>query len=111
MPELKKAVCSQFKTKVIRAIESDIRTQTVADTRGLTLEKVREIRSRPNADIKAVTAYPQTAATIQKKMMAHIVRSSGGNGLSSRRESLGVSRQPSVGGRLLQRLDCWESLI
>ena len=82
-----------MKIKVIRAIESGIRMQTVADTMGLTLEKVREIRSRSNADIKAVAAFLQTATVTQKKMMAHVVRSSGGNELSSRRESLGVSRQ------------------
>ena len=79
--------------KVIRAIESGIRMQTVADTMGLSLGKVREIRSRSNADIKAVTSFLQTATTTQKKMMAQVVRSSGGNELSSRRESLGVSRQ------------------
>ena len=82
-----------MKIKVIRAIESGIRMQMVADTMGLTLEKVREIRSRSNADIKAVAAFLQTASVTQKKMMAHVVRSSGGNELSSRRESLGVSRQ------------------
>ena len=85
MPELKRAVSTQVKIKVIRAIESGIRMQTVADTMGLSLEKVKEIRSRSNADIKAVTAYLQTATTSQKKMMAHVVRSSGGNELSSRR--------------------------
>ena len=93
MPELKRAISTQMKIKVIRAIESGIRMQTVADTMGLTLEKVREIRSRSNADIKAVAAFLQTATVTQKKMMAHVVRSSGGNELSSRRESLGVSRQ------------------
>lgn len=82
-----------MKIKVVRAIESGIRMQTVADTMGLSLEKVKEIRSRTNTDIKAVTAYLQTATTTQKRMMAHVVRSSGGNELSSRRESLGVSRQ------------------
>ena len=93
MPELKRAVSTQVKIKVIRAIESGIRMQTVADTMGLSLGKVREIRSRSNADIKAVTSFLQTATTTQKKMMAQVVRSSGGNELSSRRESLGVSRQ------------------
>lgn len=93
MPELKRAVSTQVKIKVIRAIESGVRMQTVADTMGLSLEKVREIRSRSNADIKAVTAFLQTATTTQKKMMAHVVLLSGGNELSSRRESLGVSRQ------------------
>ena len=93
MPELKRAVSTQMKIKIIRAIESGIRMQTVADTMGLPLEKVKEIRSRTNADIKAVTAFLQEATTTQKKMMAHVVRSSGGNELSSRRESLGVSRQ------------------
>ena len=82
-----------MKIKVIRAIESGVRMQTVADTMGLPLEKVREIRARTNADIKAVTSFLRTATTSQKKMMAHVVRSSGGNELSSRRESLGVSRQ------------------
>ena len=82
-----------MKIKVIRAIESGIKMQTVADTMGLTLEKVKEIRSRTNADIKAVTSFLQTATTTQKMMIAHVVRSSGGNELSSRRESLGVSRQ------------------
>lgn len=93
MLELKRAISTQMKIKVIRAIESGIRMQTVADTMGLTLEKVREIRSRSNADIKAMAAFLQTATVTQKKMMAHVVRSSGGNELSSRRESLGVSRQ------------------
>ena len=93
MPELKRAVGTQMKIKVIRAIESGIRMQMVADTMGLTLEKVREIRSHSNADIKAVASFLQTASVTQKKMMAHVVRSSGGNELSSRRESLGVSRQ------------------
>ena len=93
MPELKRVVSTQVKIKVIRAIESGIRMQTVADTMGLSLEKVKEIRSRSNADIKAVSSFLQTATTTQKKMMAHVVRSSGGNELSSRRESLGVSRQ------------------
>lgn len=55
--------------------------------------KVWEIRSRSNVDIKAVTAYLQTATTSQKKMMVQVVRSSGGNELSPRRESLGVARQ------------------
>ena len=93
MSELKRAVSTQVKIKVIRAIESGIRMQTVADTMGLSLEKVKEIRTRSNADIKAVTTFLQTATTTQKKMMAQVVRSSGGNELSSRRESLGVSRQ------------------
>ncbi len=82
MPELKRAVITQVKIKVIRAIESGIRMQTVADTMGLSLGKVREIRSRSNADIKAVTSFLQTATTTQKKMMAQVVRSSGGNELS-----------------------------
>ena len=93
MPELKRAVSTQMKIKIIRAIESGIRMQSVAETMGLTLEKVREIRSRTNADIKAVMTFLQTATMPQKKMMAQVVRSSGGNELSSRRESLGVSRQ------------------
>ena len=67
-----------MKIKVIRAIESGIRMQTVAETMGLSLEKVREIRSRSNADIKAVS-FLQTATVRQKKIMAHAVRSSGGN--------------------------------
>lgn len=90
MPESKRAISTQMKIKVIRAIESGIRIQTVADTMGLTLEKVREIRSRSNADIKAMAAFPRLIATVTyKKMMAQVVRSSGGNELSSRRESLG----------------------
>ena len=93
MPELNRVVSTQVKIKVIRAIESGIRMQTLADTMGLSLEKVREIRSRSNADIKAMLSFLQTATTTQKKMMAQVVRSSGGNELSSRRESLGVSRQ------------------
>ena len=79
MPELKRAVSTQVKIKVIRAIESGIRMQTVAETMGLSLEKVREIRSRSNADIKAVSSFLQTATVRQKKIMAHAVRSSGGN--------------------------------
>ena len=54
---------------------------------------MREIRSRSNVDIKVVTVYLQTATTSQKKMMAQVVRSSGGNELSPRRESLGDARQ------------------
>lgn len=79
MPELKSAISTQMKIKIIRAIESGIRMQTVAETMGLTLGKVKEIRSRSNADIKAVASFLQTATTTQKKMMAHVVRSSGGN--------------------------------
>lgn len=60
---------------------------------GLSLETVREIRARTKADIKAVTGFLATASTSQKKMMAHTVRSCGGNELSSRRGSLGVSRR------------------
>lgn len=93
MQELKSAVSTQKKIKVIRAIEAGIRHQSIADTMGLSLEKVREIRTRTNVDIKAVTTFLRTASTAQKKMMAHVVRSCGGNELSSRRESLGVSRQ------------------
>ena len=69
MQELKRTVSTQMKIKVIRAIESGIRMQTVAETMGLSLEKVKGIRSRSNADIKAVTAYLQTATITQKKMM------------------------------------------
>ena len=54
---------------------------------------MREIRSRSNVDTKAVTSYLQTATTSQTKMMAQVVRSSGGNELSPRRESLGDARQ------------------
>lgn len=79
MPELKRVVSTQVKIKVIRAIESSIRMQTVAETMGLSLEKVREIRSRSNADIKAVSSFLQTATVRQKKIMAHAVRSSDGN--------------------------------
>ena len=79
MPDLKRVVSTQVKIKVIRAIESGIRMQTVAETMGLSLEKVREIRSRSNADIKAVSSFLQTATVRQKKIMAHAVRSSGGN--------------------------------
>ena len=93
MKELKSAVSTQTKIKVVRAIEAGIRHQSIADTMGLTLEEVREIRTRSNADIKAVTAFLQTASVSQKKLMAHAVRSCGGNELSSRRESLGISRQ------------------
>ena len=93
MEELQRAVSTQTKIKVVRAIESGIRMRTIAETMGLPIEKVKEIRVRTNADIKAVTAFLATASTKQKKMMAHAVQSCGGNELSSRRESLGVSRQ------------------
>lgn len=93
MQELKSAVSAQTKIKVIRAIESGIRQQVIADTMGLGLGKVRGIRAGTKADIKAVTGFLATSSTSQKEMMAHAVRSCGGNELSSRRESLGVSRR------------------
>ena len=93
MKKLKESVSTRTKVKVIRAIESGIRMQSVAETMGLSLDKVKEIRKRANADIKAVGAFLQEATSEQKRRMAHAVRSSGGNELSSRRESLGVSRQ------------------
>ena len=61
MQELKRVVSTQMKIKVIRAIESGIRMQTVAETMGLPLAKVKEIRSRSSADIKAVTAFLLTS--------------------------------------------------
>ena len=93
MKKLKESVSTRTKVKVIRAIESGIRMQSVAETVGLSLDKVKEIRKRANADIKAVSAFLQDATSDQKRRMAHAVRSSGGNELSSRRESLGLSRQ------------------
>ena len=93
MKELSYTLCTQTKVKVIRAIESGIRMKAVAETMGLPIAKVKEIRARTNADIKVVTAFLATASTKQKKMMAQVVRSCGGNELSSRRESFGVSRQ------------------
>ena len=93
MKKLKESVSTRTKVKVIRAIESGIRMQSVAETMGLSPDKVKEIRKRANADIKAVSAFLQDALLDQKRRMAHVVRSSGGNELSSRRESLGVFRQ------------------
>lgn len=91
MQELKSAVSTLTKIKVVRAIESGIRMETVAETMGLSIEKVKAIRARTNMDIKAVSAFLQTASVSQKKLTSHAVRSSGVNELSSRRESLGVS--------------------
>ena len=93
MQELKSAVSTQTKVKVIRALESGIRQQSIADTMGLSREQIVRIRRTTGDDIKAMTTFLETATTSQKKMMAHAVRSCGGNELSSRRESLGVSRQ------------------
>lgn len=53
MMEFKRAVSTGQKIKVIRAIESGIRRQIIADTIG----KVLEIRARTYADIKAVAAF------------------------------------------------------
>ena len=65
MKKLKESVSTRTKVKVIRAIESGIRMQSVAETLGLSLDKVKEIQKRANADIKAEIGELEQYGSVQ----------------------------------------------